>query len=146
MFFSIIKKIDDYKIETITNLKHVKNELRFINALQKKNDYKLDNRYNNKMKMLFAQKRELLNTILFLNTAFSVIDKMFLQEIANAEIKKKNRIRFIIYNIFCSCFPEGSKVFLPPSYIPVQECGGELLRKIMNFPEKKRWAIFRTTK
>ena len=54
-----------------------------------------------------------------------------------SEIKKKNRIRFIIYNIFCSCFPEGSKVFLPPSFVPVQESGGELLRKIMNFPEKK---------
>ncbi len=135
--FSIIKKIDDYKIETITNLKHIKNEIRFIKALQKKNDYKLDSRYSNKLKILFAQKRELLNNILFLNTAFSVIDKMFLQEIANAEIKKKNRIRFIIYNMFSSCFPEGSKVFLPPTYIPVQESGGELLRKIMNFSEKK---------
>ena len=131
--FSIIKKIDDYKIETITNLKHVKNELRFINALQRKHEYKLANKYNNKLKILFSQKRELLNTILFLNTAFSVIDKMFLQEIANAEIKKKNKIRFMIYGMFSSFFPEGSKIFLPPSYVPVQESGGELLRKIMNF-------------
>ena len=29
----------DYKIETINNLKHIKNEIRFINALQKKYDY-----------------------------------------------------------------------------------------------------------
>ena len=135
--FSIIKKIDDYKIETITNLKHVKNEIRFINALQKKYEYKLDNKHNNKLKLLFTQKREFINTILFLNTAFSVIDKMFLQEIANAEIKKKNRIRFILYNTFSCCFPTISKMFLPLSYIPVQDCGGELLRKIMNFPEKK---------
>lgn len=135
--FSIIKKIDDYKIETITNLKHVKNEIRFINALQKKYEYKLDNKHNNKLKLLFTQKREFINTILFLNTAFSVIDKMFLQEIANAEIKKKNRIRFILYNTFSCCFPTISKMFLPLSYVPVQDCGGELLRKIMNFPEKK---------
>ena len=135
--FSIIKKIDDYKIETITNLKNIKNEIRFINALQKKYDYKLDNKHNIKLKFLFSQKRDLINTILFLNTAFSVIDKMFLQEIANAEIKKKNKICFLIYRIFSGCFPEGSKILLPVNYVPVQECGGELLRKIMNFPEKR---------
>jgi hypothetical protein len=135
--FSIIKKIDDYKIETITNLKNVKNELRFINALQKTYDYKLDDKHNKKSKILFARKRELINTILFLNTAFSIIDKMFLQEIANAEIKKNNYIRFILYNIFSSCFPIYSKIFLPFNYIPVQDCGGELLCKIMNFSEKK---------
>lgn len=134
--FSIIKKIDDYKIETITNLKHVKNELRFINALQKKYDNKLSEKYNNKLRTLFSKKRELLNTILFLNTAFSVIDKMFLQEIANAEIKKKNKIRFFLYGFFSIFCRERSKFILPNNYIPVEESGGELLRKIMNFPEK----------
>lgn len=140
--FSIIKKIDDYKIETITNLRHVKNEIRFINALQKKFDYKLDNKHNNKLKILFTQKRELLNTILFLNTAFSVIDKMFLQEIANAEIKQKNKLCFILYGILSCCFPNISKVLLPSDYVPVQDSGGELLRKIMNFPEKKHIRFF----
>ena len=135
--FSIIKKIDDYKIETITNLTHVKNEIRFINALQKKYEYRLDDKHNKKLQILFGQKRELTNTILFLNTAFSVIDKMFLQEIANAEIRKNNKIRFFIYNMFSICFPINSKIFLPSEYIPVQDCGGELLRKIMNFPETK---------
>ena len=134
--FSIIKKIDDYKIETITNLRHVKNELRFINALQKNSDNKLSEKYNNKLKKLFSKKRELLNTILFLNTAFSVIDKMFLQEIANAEIKKKNKIRFLLYGFFSIFSRERSKFILPNNYIPVEESGGELLQKIMNFPEK----------
>ena len=135
--FSIIKKIDDYKIETITNLKNIKNEIRFINALQKKNDYKLDDKYNQKLRILFEQKKAMINTILYLNTAFSVIDKMFLQEIANAEIKKKYCILFFLYNL-CSCIPEKCRrCLLPSHYIPVQDCGGELLRKIMGFPEKK---------
>ena len=135
--FSIIKKIDDYKIETITNLKNIKNEIRFINALQRKNDYKLDDKYNQKLRILFEQKKAMINTILYLNTAFSVIDKMFLQEIANAEIKKKYCILFFLYNL-CSCIPEKCRrCLLPSHYIPVQDCGGELLRKIMGFPEKK---------
>ena len=135
--FSIIKKIDDYKIETITNLKNIKNEIRFINALQRKNDYKLDDKYNQKLRILFEQKKVMINTILYLNTAFSVIDKMFLQEIANAEIKKKYCILFFLYNL-CSCIPEKCRrCLLPSHYIPVQDCGGELLRKIMGFPEKK---------
>ena len=93
-------------------------------------------KYNNKLRKLFSKKRELLNTILFLNTAFSVIDKMFLQEIANAEIKKKNKIRFLLYGFFSIFCRERSKFILPNNYIPVEESGGELLQKIMNFPEK----------
>ena len=104
---------------------------------KKKYEYRLDDKHNKKIQILFGQKRELTNTILFLNTAFSVIDKMFLQEIANAEIRKNNKIRFFIYNMFSICFPINSKIFLPSEYIPVQDCGGELLRKIMNFPEIK---------
>ena len=133
--FSIIKKIDDYKIETITNLKNIKNEIRFINAFQKKYDYKLETKYNIKLKSLFGQKKELINTILFLNTAFSVIDKMFLQEIANAEIKKKYCILFFLYNITGFLPEKYRKSFLPSHYIPVQNCGGKLLRKIMDFPD-----------
>ena len=33
--FSIIKKIDDYRKKTITILKNVKNEIRYINAVKK---------------------------------------------------------------------------------------------------------------
>ena len=69
--------------------------------------------------------------------SIAVIDKMFLQEIANAEIKKKYCILFFLYNL-CSCIPEKCRrCLLPSHYIPVQDCGGELLRKIMGFPEKK---------
>jgi hypothetical protein len=134
--FSIIKKIDDYKIETITNLKNIKNEIRFINALQREYNYNLSPEYNKKLQKLFYKKREMVNTILFLNTAFSVIDNMFLQEIANAELKKKHKIRFILNNLITICFPNScSKCFLPKSFVRVEESGGELLRKIMNFSD-----------
>ena len=55
--FSVIKKIDDYKIQIINDLKQIKNEIRFINALQKKYHYNLKQKYNKKLKVLFSQKR-----------------------------------------------------------------------------------------
>jgi hypothetical protein len=80
----------------------------------------------------------MINTVLFLNTAFSVIDKMFIQEIANAEIKKVYWFRFFLNNL-CVCFfrHKYSKIFLPRNYIAVEDIGGDLLRKIMGFSEKK---------
>ena len=135
--FSIIKKIDDLKIETITNLKHIKNEIRFINAIQRKYNYKNKQKYNNKLKLLFQKKTHYINTILNLNTAFSVIDKIFLQEIANAEIKKNNRIRFFINNIICFCFPNKCKInnfFLPKNYIYIQDSVNDLFKNIIDYP------------
>jgi hypothetical protein len=38
-------------------------------------------RWQQRSSALFAQKKELINTILYLNTAFSMIDKMFQNEI-----------------------------------------------------------------
>ena len=131
--FSVIKKIDDYKIQIINDLKQIKNEIRFINALQKKYHYNLKQKYNKKLKVLFSQKKELVNTILFLNTAYSVIDKIFLREITNAEIKKKNCISFFINSLLTIFLPEKcNKCFLPNNYIPVEECSNELIRKIMD--------------
>ena len=131
--FSIIKKIDDYKIQTINNLKQIKNEIRFINALQKKYNYNIKEKYLKKLKILFSQKKEHINTILFLNTAYSVIDKIFLREITNAEIKKKNRIAFFINSLLTIFLPDKcNKCFLPSNYIPVEECTNELIRKIMD--------------
>ena len=85
--FSVIKKIDDYKAKTLTSLKNVKNEIRFINAMQKQNNYRIPAQYSERVALLFMQKKNLIHTILFLNTAFSMIDKMFQQEIRNAELR-----------------------------------------------------------
>ena len=50
-------------------------------------------------------KKNLIHTILFLNTAFSLIDKMFQQEIINAELKQTHPVSFFLNDIFSSCFP-----------------------------------------
>jgi hypothetical protein len=84
--FAIIKKIDNYRSRKINDLKNVKNELRFINALQKANMYKLEENHRNRLKVLYASKRLLVQDILVLKSAYSSIDQMFLQEIKNAEI------------------------------------------------------------
>ena len=87
--FSIIKKIDDYKKKTITNLKNVKNEIRYINAITKVKKYNLTNNYKNHLVELFDLKKELVQEILRLKSAFSIIDQMFHKEIENAEFMKK---------------------------------------------------------
>ena len=95
--FALIKKIEDYKAKTITNLKNVKNEIRFINALQKKNNYQnIPPEFKERLKSLFKQKKDYIDTILFLKTAFTQIDLMFQKEIENAEIEKRDLIGYIV--------------------------------------------------
>jgi hypothetical protein len=131
--FSVIKKIDDYKAKTLTNLKNVKNELRFINAIQRKNNYDIKTEYKQRASLLFKQKKNLIHTILFLNTAFSMIDKMFQQEINNAKLKQQNWLRFFLsHSLFCCC-PSFSKILLPEKFIDPESCGGEILQKLMGF-------------
>ncbi len=89
--FSIIKKIDNQNKKSIAYLTNVKNEIRYINTLSKN----LEN--SHRLMELFNLKRELIKKILILNSAFSIIDQMFSQEIKNAELIKKNWIR----NLFC---------------------------------------------
>jgi len=84
--FSIIKRIDDHRKKTITNLKNVKNGIRFINAIEKANNYVLSKEHREKLHNLFNMKRELIKELLLLKSAFSIIDQMFNQEIQNAEI------------------------------------------------------------
>ena len=90
--FAIIKKIDDHRAKTLTGLKNVKNELRFIEAqLACRASHVSDERrkvldgQRDRLPALFAQKQELIHTILRLNTAFSTIDESFRKEIALAE-------------------------------------------------------------
>lgn len=86
--FSIIKKIEDQRKKTITNLKNIKNEIRYINAISQKDHSKLDHNYKTHLVNLFHLKKECINEILLLKSAFSIIDQMFNQEISNAELIK----------------------------------------------------------
>jgi hypothetical protein len=113
--FAVIKKIDDYRAKTLTDLKNVKNELRFINAMQKKNIHT----YNHRAAVLFKQKRRIINTILYLNTAFSMIDKMFQQEIYDVKLRQQNCISFYLNEMcqrWCCCVKRGSTCGLPTEY------------------------------
>jgi len=94
--FSIIKKIDDKQKRAITTLKNIKNEIRYFNKIQEAK-YVLDENQKKRLVTLFNIKHDYVKEILVLKSAFSVVDQMFLQEIENAEIIKKNWFR----TIFC---------------------------------------------
>ncbi|MHC5180980.1 MAG: hypothetical protein ACYSOW_03795, partial [Planctomycetota bacterium] len=145
--FAVIKKIDDYKIKTINTLKNVKNEMRFIQSMQKnKKLYKYNindtsNDSKDRISELSSLKNELIQTILYLNTAFSDIDKLFTQEITNAQLKKSYWIRFFLNDfirgfcpIFCSC----NKILLPAEYKSIEEASSEQFNIIMRFDTKIR--------
>ena len=96
--FSIIKKIDDHRKKTITNLKNIKNEIRYINSIKKINGGKLESESRIQLVSLFNLKKELVHEILLLKSAFSIIDQMFHLEIANAEILKSRHIFDLFWN------------------------------------------------
>lgn len=125
--FSIIKKIDDYRAKTITTLKNVKNELRFVKGIQRCRPHEFTDKIRTRAEVLFRQKKSLIDTILFLNTACSLIDKMFQQEISNAELAKKHWIRTICVDL-ASCFGCDIK---HPDYKDPEACGGHMLQKIL---------------
>jgi len=129
--FSIIKKIDDIKSKTITNLKHIKNEIRYINSEQKINKT-LSETDDLRLKQLCRGKKTAIHTILYLNTAFSMIDNVFQQEITNAELKKRFFFTFIVndfINLFC---PSTYKNwFVPAGYVEPSKIGNEPLINII---------------
>lgn len=96
--FSVIKKIDDYRKKTITDLKNVKNEIRYINAVSKTNRHMLTDDYRAQLVKLFNLKKDLVKEILLLKSAFSIIDQMFQKEILNAEIIKNRWIWGYIFH------------------------------------------------
>ena len=136
--FSIIKKIDDYKATILTDLKHVKNELRYISAWQKKYEksrfsshISKNIKYKKRTAILFQNKKNIVNTILFLNTAFSMIDNMFQQEIVNAKLRQTYWLRFYIYDLCRCCCENKVLLLLPPNYIDPKIAGGYVMEKIM---------------
>jgi len=111
--FSIIKKIEDSQKKSITHLKNIKNEIRFVNSNMYANananananaftnantnicetprTENVDKTTHSKQKLveLFKIKRQCVKNILLLKSAFSIIDQMFHQEILNAEQSKR---------------------------------------------------------
>lgn len=103
--FSIIKRISDYRKKIITDLTHVKNEIRYFSHL--KYIYETDNNCitSNEMKIksmakiiikLFKKKQQLVREIILLKSAFSIIDQMFHKEIKDGESKRSGIIYYLI--------------------------------------------------
>lgn len=135
--FSIIKKIDDYKGYQITKLKNIKNDIRIITqagnaAKHKRNKEQASSR----RKVLQKRKNNTIYVILFLNTAFSMIERMFMQEIRNAELSKKHRFGFFFNNLVNTlCFWTVTDFCLPVGFVPPEKSGGQLLLKILGLKD-----------
>ena len=89
--FSVIKKIDDHRKKMITDLKNVKNEIRYINAVSKASKKSFSSELKPHLVDLFNLKKHMVKEILLLKSAFSIIDQMFHKEIENAEIIKNRK-------------------------------------------------------
>ncbi len=128
--FAVIKKIDDYRAQALTDLKNVKNEMRFINTMQKQKIYT----FNNRATVLFKKKRQLIHTILYLNTAFSMIDKMFQQEIDSVKLKQHNCVSFYMHDLYvrwvCGANKK-SRCCLPVSDVYGGQKRNKIMEKIM---------------
>ncbi len=126
--FALIKKIEGYRKKTITTLRDVKNDIMYLNQLKIKIASIKDQDHTNekikklkyiqkKMQNSLNQKRALINTILLLKSAFSVIDQIFRQEMENAEYEKK---QWFFIRWFCNPYkkkntyvdPEGLNSFV----------------------------------
>jgi len=110
--FSIIKKIEDHRKKTITKLKDVKNETRYLNAVQKANHHRLSDSHRIQLRKLFNMKRQLIQDILLLKSAFSIIDQMFYQEIINAEELRNRWLWSWCYTMKTLVKPEELNTFI----------------------------------
>jgi hypothetical protein len=95
--FLIIKKIEDVRKRKINTLKEIYNKknylLAVIDAKRKKNKITSVKKLQKEIKYLYDKKEQYVKEILVLKSAFSIIDEMFVKEMENAEIWKKNRFR-----------------------------------------------------
>lgn len=105
--FLIIKKIDDYTKRKINSLKETKNFLNYSKAVldaksanpNLHDDTKITE-LQMRIKQSYNDKNELVNSIIKLKSAFSIIDEMFIKEMENAEIKKKYWVSYYIFSFF----------------------------------------------
>lgn len=75
--FSVIKRVDDARTHVITELAHVTNNLRYEKALRAAGVDRPDSA------MLSMKRRSLLETVIQLNSAYSIVDEMFARERIN---------------------------------------------------------------
>ena len=95
--FLIIKKIEDVRKRKINNLKEIYNKKNYLTAVmeakRRKNKINSVKKLQKEIKNLYEKKEQYVKEILILKSAFSIIDEMFVKEMENAEIIKKNWFR-----------------------------------------------------
>lgn len=100
--FLIIKKIDDIKKQKMNQLKDIKNKKNYLHAfIQHTKEQNLQINFGqlqNNLNDLYQKKEQCIQEILYLKSAFSVIDEMFNKEMENAEFIKKHWLSY-----WCQC-------------------------------------------
>ncbi len=89
----------------MTDLTTIKNEIRYINSLQEGDGYKIPEEYKERLKYLFKRDRETESKLLLLESAFSMIEQMWLKEISNAEIRKRRWFEGCGCDSCCGYYP-----------------------------------------
>ena len=132
--FSFIKTVNDYKNASISTLKNIKNEIRYLSKKENLSEYD-----KNKIKLLYEEKLNIMKELFALSSTYNLIDIMFQQEIKNNILFKNYYYLFYLQKImnFFTCRNECT--FLPKDYKNPYDCGyydtktnKSLLRKILN--------------
>ena len=115
--FVIIKKIEDIKKRKINNIKEIKNKNSYLKtvlaAKHIKGKTEAVKKLENTISENYKMKNNLIKEILLLKSSFSIIDEMFIKEMENAEIIKKNWFRNRWLCKFCRCFGINQQVIDP---------------------------------
>jgi hypothetical protein len=139
--FSIIKKIEDKKKKSITLLKNIKNEIRYLNHSLLNEDKEREKRIKKRLVKLLNLKKDYVKEILLLKSAFSIVDQMFLQEIENAEKMKRNWMFILLFGNYPLDLPEPQQMnkFISGIMDPFKDKENEdILRKKMEEERKKK--------
>ena len=142
--FSLIKKIEDYRLKVLTDLKTAKNDIRYhkhhaehIGHGHADHDAAAKRAIEAEIEELYRRKRRCVETILYLKTAFLMIDRMFAQEIINAQLRQTQAWRFRL-NWLVQAATCGRCSLLPKRYVAPEHVD-PLLRKVLDMrPRKKK--------
>jgi hypothetical protein len=137
--FSLIKKIEDYRLKVMTDLKTAKNDIRYHKHHAEHTDHGASAKQaiEAEIEELYRRKRRCVETILYLKTAFLMIDRMFAQEIINAQLRQTQAWRFRL-NWIVQLATCGRCSLLPKRYVAPEHVD-PLLRKVLDMrPQKKK--------
>lgn len=131
--FLIIKKLNDNRKRKINSIKDVKNRRNYLREVLISKKHKNTNdrsiiKIENELMRLQAEKERLINNILVIKSAFSIIDEMFMKEVENAETIKQMRFR----RWFCCGLGIKDKIIDPTEINPYIN---EIMKPYVSKPE-----------